>query len=47
MPLSQTVIGKLVIAAVVAELIKKARSHFGGFGIAMNVAQGVERPLLV
>ncbi|MEH2247694.1 hypothetical protein [Nostoc sp.] len=39
MPLGQTILGQLVIAAVVAELIEEARAYFGCFGVAVNVAQ--------
>ena len=45
--MSQTVLRKLVVTAIVAELVEEARSHLGDFGVAVNVASGVECSFLV
>ncbi|MEA5495911.1 hypothetical protein VB834_16985 [Limnoraphis robusta Tam1] len=47
MPLRQAIIGKFFITAVVAELVEKGRAHFGRFGIAVDVAQGIQCPVFV
>jgi hypothetical protein len=42
--LGQPVLGEAVVAAVVAVVIKPALLHVGGFGVGVDVAQGIERP---
>lgn len=47
MPLGQAIIGEFFITAIVAELVEKGRSHFRRFGIAVDVAQGIQYSVFV
>ena len=47
MPFGQAIIGEAIVNTVVAVSIEIALAHTGGFRVSVDVAQCVERPLLL
>ena len=42
MPSHQAIISQTFVATIVAKVVEKAATHFGSFGVTMNVTQSIQ-----